>query len=60
MKHSAALLLSLVCAGGSALGQAQPSARPAPTARSSAPVDLTGYWVSVVTEDWAWRMRTPP
>src|SRR5258706_1237904 len=27
--------------------------------RSSAPIDLTGYWVSVVTEDWAWRMVTP-
>src|SRR4029078_1714222 len=23
-------------------------------------VDLTGYWVSVVTEDWRWRMATPP
>jgi len=32
----------------------------APTARASAPVDLTGMWVSVVTEDWRWRMRTPP
>jgi hypothetical protein len=23
------------------------------------PVDLTGYWVSVVTEDYRWRMVTP-
>jgi hypothetical protein len=30
------------------------------SARASAPVDLTGMWVSVVTEDWRWRMRTPP
>src|SRR5262245_39615598 len=30
------------------------------TARASAPVDLTGYWVSVVTEDWRFRMITPP
>ena len=29
-------------------------------ARSTAPIDLTGYWVSVVTEDWRWRMLTPP
>jgi hypothetical protein len=28
-------------------------------ARASAPIDLTGYWVSIVTEDWAWRMVTP-
>jgi hypothetical protein len=29
------------------------------SARAGAPVDLTGTWVSVVTEDWMWRMRTP-
>src|SRR5690242_15137676 len=29
------------------------------TPRSSAPVDLTGNWVSVVTEEWLWRMTTP-
>jgi hypothetical protein len=28
-------------------------------ARDAAPVDLTGTWVSVVTEDWRWRMVTP-
>ena len=31
---------------------------PAPQGRAGAPVDLTGTWVSVVTEDWQWRMRT--
>ena len=31
-----------------------------PTARASAPIDLTGYWVSVVSEDWRFRMVTPP
>ena len=29
------------------------------SARTLAPIDLTGYWVSVVTEDWHWRMITP-
>jgi len=29
------------------------------TARDAAPVDLTGYWVTVVTEDWRYRMVTP-
>jgi hypothetical protein len=29
------------------------------TARATAPIDLTGYWVSVVNEDWRWRMMTP-
>ena len=32
---------------------------PPPTAKASAPIDLTGYWVSVVTEDWRYRMVTP-
>jgi len=31
-----------------------------PTPRSLAPIDLTGYWVSIVNEDWRWRMLTPP
>jgi hypothetical protein len=49
------------------LAQAPPGGRqggapqgPPPTARSASPVDLTGQWVSVVTEDWRWRMVTPP
>lgn len=33
---------------------------PAPAnPRLDAPVDLTGYWVSIVTEDWRYRMITP-
>lgn len=39
----------------------QQAAPPAPTtARQSALLDLTGQWVSIVTEDWRWRMVTPP
>jgi hypothetical protein len=38
----------------------EPPAGPPPTATASAPIDLTGYWVSVITEDWRWRMVTPP
>ena len=37
-------------------GGGQPPGPP-PTARSSATVDLSGYWVSLVTEDWRWRMK---
>jgi hypothetical protein len=41
---------------------AAPAAPPAPspTPKQAAKVDLTGWWVSVVTEDWRWRMMTPP
>ena len=33
---------------------------PAPTAKAAAPIDISGYWVSLVTDDWRWRMVTPP
>jgi hypothetical protein len=34
-------------------------APPARTARAAAPVDFVGQWVSVISEDWRWRMVTP-
>lgn len=33
---------------------------PLPTPRAAARADFTGTWVSVVSEDWRWRMITPP
>jgi len=39
--------------------EAQRGGRGAQTAKQAAPVDLTGYWVSIVTEDWRYRMVTP-
>ena len=35
------------------------SAQRGQPARAAAPVDLAGYWVTVVTEDWRYRMVTP-
>jgi hypothetical protein len=35
-------------------------AQQARAARDSAPIDITGYWVSYVTENWRYRMVTPP
>ena len=45
-----------------ALAQAGQPGRGATTPRAAAPVDLTGYWVSIVTEDWIERMSpdSPP
>jgi hypothetical protein len=41
-------------------GQGRRGAADVPAnARTAAPVDLTGYWVSIVTEDWRYRMVTP-
>jgi hypothetical protein len=60
---AAAFVLWLFTIGPTALaaqGQQANAAAPPKTPRAAAPVDLTGYWVSVVTEDWRWRMVTPP
>jgi hypothetical protein len=43
-----------------ALGQGRGGPGNAPTtAKGSAPIDMTGYWVAYVTEDWRFRMVTP-
>jgi hypothetical protein len=42
------------------LAQPRPPSQPPRTARQAAPIDLTGQWVSIVTEDWRFRMVTPP
>jgi hypothetical protein len=42
------------------LAHSSPAQPGATTARDSATFDPTGYWVSVVSEEWRWRMLTPP
>ena len=39
--------------------QAQNPPQETKTPRAEAPFDPTGYWVSIVTEDWRFRMVTP-
>jgi hypothetical protein len=53
----AALSLSVV---GPAAAQFRPPPQPPQSGRDSAPIDLTGQWVSIVTEDWRFRMVVPP
>ena len=45
--------------GGGGRGGGGRGGGPPATAEASAPLDLTGYWVSLVTEDWRFRMVTP-
>ena len=52
MRYRAALLVLL-------LPVSMAAQRGPQSARDAAPVDLTGYWVSIVTEDWRYRMVTP-
>ncbi len=33
--------------------------QPPKSPKDAAPIDVTGYWVSIITEDWRWRMVTP-
>ncbi len=55
-----ATLAALVAAaaGGTVLAQTPRADTRSP--RESALIDITGQWVSVITEDWRWRMITPP
>jgi hypothetical protein len=55
-----AALLALVAMAQAAYA-AQPAVPPPTplTARAAAPVDLAGYWVSLVTQNWQFRMVVP-
>jgi hypothetical protein len=58
----AALVLSASgLAGDAAKAQNRPPdpVLPPMTAKQLSLTDLTGYWVSIVDEDWRWRMLTP-
>jgi hypothetical protein len=55
-----ALGLGLLLSPMALVAQRQGGAAPATSARATAPIDLTGYWVSYVTENWRYRMVTPP
>jgi hypothetical protein len=54
----AAGMACLLATATAAHAQRGRGAAPA-TPRDAAPIDLTGYWVAVVTEDWKFRMVTP-
>jgi hypothetical protein len=59
------LIVTVLLAVGTPVSAQPPQGRggrggPPPTPRASAPVDFTGNWVSIVSEDWRWRMITPP
>jgi hypothetical protein len=41
-------------------GQNRGAAPPPLTGRTAAPFDLTGYWIALITDDWRYRMLTPP
>src|SRR5687767_1262536 len=53
------ILAAVLCLWIPSVGTAQGRQGPAPvTAKAAAPIDLTGYWSAVLTEDWHTRMFT--
>ena len=59
---SVAVIAAVIALGlaGRVDAQRGAGAQPPPRApRAAAPIDLTGNWVSIVTQDWRWRMVTP-
>jgi hypothetical protein len=54
-----AMLLAAQAGLGAQRGRGGQAATAPSSPRLLAPIDLTGYWVSIVTEDWAWRMVMP-
>jgi len=61
MKHIVLAIVLCLLASGAALDAQRGGGRGAPpqTPRQAAPIDLTGYWVSPIIEDWKFRMVTP-
>jgi hypothetical protein len=58
LQHAGLALVTGLLLGGSAVVFAQRAAAPPQTPKAGAPIDLTGYWVAVVSEDWRHRMAT--
>ena len=56
---AAVLLLALLSVDAGAQGRGRAQNAPPPTPRAGAAFDMTGYWVSEVTEKWRYRMLVP-
>ena len=60
IRHTFACVLAIAASAVLVRAQQAPGrGGPPPTSRAAAPVDLTGVWVSVISEDWRWRMIRP-
>ncbi len=62
--NRAVILAAVVILAASATAEAQRGGRgraagPPASPRQAAPIDLAGYWVSPIIEDWKYRMVTP-
>jgi hypothetical protein len=54
------MMVSVILFSGYVAAQQRPPQGPPPPPRQGALIDLTGYWVAIVDQDWRWRMLTAP
>jgi hypothetical protein len=59
-RQMAPAALVMVLATASVSGQRGGPPQAPPTSKAAAPIDLTGYWSAVVSEDWRYRMTLAP
>ncbi len=59
MTRPSAAIVALAVVAMALAAPASAHAQSSASARDTAPIDLTGYWVSYVTENWRYRMVTP-
>jgi hypothetical protein len=57
--RGAAVAAALALASTAAAQPRRAPAAEATTPRAGAPIDITGHWVSLITDDWVYRMLTP-
>ena len=57
---TAAFAISSVVVLGELPAIAQRGVQAQPAGQNDAPIDLTGYWVSIISDEWRYRMLTPP
>jgi hypothetical protein len=56
----AVALLFAIAVGAQAQGRGGRGGQATASAQSVAPIDMTGYWVSLITDNWTYRVITPP
>ena len=59
-RASSVVVVVLIAAALGRVEAQRGNTQPPQSPRAAAPIDLTGYWVSIVTQNWRWRMVTPP
>ena len=57
---AASVAIVVACAAPALVAQRGAGAPPAQTPQAAAPFDIIGYWVALVSDEWRYRMITPP